>query len=160
VERFGGNAGLKRLVARARADVARMRRAADGGPGARTVLTLAQAAGCNVASHRTTGPTETRSMCRNIRTLYHFDPPVTDAEIEAAARQFVRKVSGFGKPSAVNRGAFEHAIAQVSETVRVLLDSLVTHAPPRSREVEAAKAKARSARRAAGLRPGTAARDA
>lgn len=94
-------------------------------------------------------------MCRNIRTLYHFDPPVTDEEIVAAARQFVRKVSGFGKPSAVNRAAFESAIAQVSATVRVLLDAMVTHAPPRNREVEAAKAKARSARRVAGFRPQT-----
>jgi hypothetical protein len=91
-------------------------------------------------------------MCRNIRTLYHFEPPVTDEEIEAAARQFVRKVSGFGKPSEANRAAFERAIVAVSGSVRVLLDSLVTHAPPRNREVEAAKARVRSARRVAGLR--------
>jgi hypothetical protein len=91
-------------------------------------------------------------MCRSIRTLYHFDPPATDEEIGAAARQFVRKVSGFGKPSDANRDAFERAITEVSDSVRVLLSSLVTHAPVRNREVEAAKAKERSVRRVASLR--------
>ncbi len=86
-------------------------------------------------------------MCRNIRTLYHFDPPVTDDEIRAAALQFVRKVSGFAKPSAVNQAPFDQAITEVSTTVRTLLDSLVTTAPPRNREVEAAKAKARGLKR-------------
>ncbi len=86
-------------------------------------------------------------MCRNIRTLYHFDPPVTDEEIRAAAVQFVRKVSGFSKPSAANQAPFDRAISEVSATVRTLLDSLVTAAPPRNREVEAAKAKARGLKR-------------
>ncbi len=86
-------------------------------------------------------------MCRNIRTLYHFEPPVTDTEIGAAALQFVRKVSGFTRPSEVNRKAFESAVAEVSGTVRHLLDSLVTNTAPRNREVEAARARARSARR-------------
>ncbi|MFN0179745.1 MAG: DUF2277 domain-containing protein [Gemmatimonadales bacterium] len=91
-------------------------------------------------------------MCRNIRTLYHFEPPVTDAEIHAASLQFVRKVSGFSKPSTANTAVFDRAIVEVSDTVRRLLDSLVTTAPPKSREVEAAKAKLRSAKRF-GARP-------
>lgn len=86
-------------------------------------------------------------MCRNIRTLHHFEPPVTDAEIEAASLQFVRKVSGFAKPSIANTPAFERAVADVSATVRGLLDSLVTSGPPRDRMVEAAKARARGAKR-------------
>lgn len=86
-------------------------------------------------------------MCRNIRTLYHFDPPVTDEEIGAASLQFVRKVSGFTRPSAANQAAFEEAVSEVSGTVRRLLDSLVTNAPPKNREAEAAKARARAARR-------------
>jgi hypothetical protein len=91
-------------------------------------------------------------MCRNIRTLYHFEPPVTDAEIHAASLQFVRKVSGFSKPSTANAAVFDHAVVEVSDTVRRLLDSLVTTAPPKSREVEAAKAKLRSVKRF-GARP-------
>lgn len=86
-------------------------------------------------------------MCRNIRTLYHFDPPATEEEIAAAARQFVRKVSGFSKPSEANREPFEYAVGRVSDAVRELLGSLVTHAPPRNREIEAVKARARAARR-------------
>jgi hypothetical protein len=86
-------------------------------------------------------------MCRNIRTLYHFEPPVTDEEIQAAALQFVRKVSGFNKPSAVNRVAFDHAVGAISATVRDLLDSLVTTSPPRNREAESVKARARFAAR-------------
>jgi hypothetical protein len=82
-------------------------------------------------------------MCRNIRTLYHFEPPVTDEEIRAASLQFVRKVSGFTRPSIANQAAFDHAIGEVSATVRRLLDALVTTAPPRNREVQAAKARAR-----------------
>jgi hypothetical protein len=89
-------------------------------------------------------------MCRNIRTLYHFDPPVTDEEIQAAALQFVRKVSGFNKPSAVNRAAFDNAVRAVSATVHDLLGSLVTASPPRNREAEAAKARARFAGRRLG----------
>ena len=86
-------------------------------------------------------------MCRNIRPLYHFEPPVTDDEVRAASLQFVRKVSGFTRPSAANQPAFDQAVAEVSEVVRRLLDSLVTTAPPKSREVEAAKARARAAKR-------------
>jgi hypothetical protein len=86
-------------------------------------------------------------MCRNIRTLYHFDPPVTDEEMRAASLQFVRKVSGFTKPSATNQAAFDHAVEHVAETVRELLASLVTNAPPRNREVEAARKRERSAKR-------------
>jgi len=86
-------------------------------------------------------------MCRNIRPLYHFEPPVTDDEIRAASLQFVRKVSGFTKPSAANQPAFDQAVVEVSQVVHRLLDSLVTTSPPKNREVEAAKARARAARR-------------
>jgi hypothetical protein len=86
-------------------------------------------------------------MCRNIRPLYHFEPPVTDEEIRAASLQFVRKVSGFTRPSAANAEAFDRGVAEVSAAVQRLLDSLVTSAAPRDREVEAAKARARAARR-------------
>ena len=86
-------------------------------------------------------------MCRNIRTLYHFDPPVTDEEIRAASLQFVRKVSGFTKPSAANQAPFDRAVDDVAATVRDLLATLVTTAPARNRDVEAAKARARAARR-------------
>jgi hypothetical protein len=86
-------------------------------------------------------------MCRNIRTLYHFEPPVTPEEVHAAALQFVRKVSGFTKPSAANQAAFDQAVADVTGSVTTLLDSLVTNAPPRDREVETAKARARNAAR-------------
>jgi len=86
-------------------------------------------------------------MCRNIKPLYHFEPPVTDGEIQAAALQFVRKVSGFSKPSTANVIAFDRAVRDISATVQRLMDSLVTEAPPKNREVEAAKAKARSANR-------------
>ena len=83
-------------------------------------------------------------MCRNIRTLYHFEPPVTDHEVRAASLQFVRKVSGFTKPSGANQAAFDRAVGEVSEVVHRLLHSLVTTAPPRNREREAAKARARA----------------
>ena len=86
-------------------------------------------------------------MCRNIRVLYHFDPPTTDEEIRASALQFVRKVSGFTKPSAANQEAFDRAVEDVSATVRRLLGVLVTTAPPRNREIEAAKLRARAAKR-------------
>ena len=89
-------------------------------------------------------------MCRNIRTLYHFEPPVNHDEIQAAALQFVRKVSGFTRPSAVNQAAFDRAVAEVTATVRQLLDSLVTTAAPRNREVEAAKARQRGLKRFGG----------
>jgi hypothetical protein len=91
-------------------------------------------------------------MCRNIRTLYHFEPPVTDQEIRAASLQFVRKVSGFTKPSAANQAPFDQAVEEVSSVVSRLLDSLVTSAAPKNREVEAAKAKARGRTRQERLR--------
>jgi len=84
-------------------------------------------------------------MCRNIKTLYNFKPPATDEEIRAASVQFVRKLSGFTRPSKVNEFAFERAVAQVTRTAHELLDSLLTNAPPRDRGVEASKARARSA---------------
>jgi hypothetical protein len=89
-------------------------------------------------------------MCRNIKTLYNFAPPVTDEEIRAAALQYVRKVSGFNKPSKANEVAFLAAVDAVAAATRTLLDSLETNAPPRDREEEAAKARARSAQRFAG----------
>ena len=86
-------------------------------------------------------------MCRNIRTLYNFDPPASADEIQAASLQFVRKVSGFRKPSKDNEVAFDRAVTDVSCVVQNLLDSLVTMASPRDRDVEIAKAKARAAKR-------------
>ncbi len=86
-------------------------------------------------------------MCRNIKTLFNFDPPATDEEIRATSLQFVRKLSGFTKPSKVNEAAFDRAVEDVSAIARVFLDSLATKAPPRDREVEAARARARAARR-------------
>jgi hypothetical protein len=86
-------------------------------------------------------------VCRNIKTLFNFDPPATDEEIRAASLQFVRKVSGFTKPSRANERAFEDAVEEVSRVARGLIDSLVTKAPPRDRDVEAAKARARAAKR-------------
>jgi hypothetical protein len=86
-------------------------------------------------------------MCRNIRTLYNFEPTATDEEIRAAAEQFVRKISGFTKPSKANAEAFERAIDDVTAISARLLDELVTTAPPKDREVEAAKARARAAER-------------
>jgi len=86
-------------------------------------------------------------MCRNIRTLYNFKPPATEAEIRASSIQFVRKLSGFARPSKANEPAFNRAIDQVSSAARELLDSLVTSAEPRDREIEAAKARVRSASR-------------
>jgi hypothetical protein len=86
-------------------------------------------------------------MCRNIRTLYNFDPPVTAEEIHAASLQFVRKVSGFTKPSQANQDAFDRAVHEVAHAVHHLMGALVTTAPPRDRAVEAAKARARAVRR-------------
>jgi hypothetical protein len=83
-------------------------------------------------------------MCRNIRTLHNFDPPASDEEIQASALQYVRKISGSTKPSQANAEAFDEAVEAVAEVTRQLLDRLVTTAPPKDREVEAAKAKARS----------------
>jgi hypothetical protein len=86
-------------------------------------------------------------MCRNIRTLHNFDPPATEDEIRASALQYVRKVSGFSKPSQANTEAFERAVDEVTAVSARLLGELVTNAPPKDREVEAAKARARSAAR-------------
>jgi hypothetical protein len=86
-------------------------------------------------------------MCRNIRTLFNFEPPATESEIRAAAVQFVRKVSGSSKPSQANSDAFDQAIDEISAITTTLLRSLVTTAEPKNREVEAAKAKARNAKR-------------
>jgi hypothetical protein len=83
-------------------------------------------------------------MCRNIRTLHNFDPPATDEEIHASALQYVRKISGSSKPSKANAEAVDEAVEAVAAATRELLDRLVTSAPPKNREVEAAKAKARS----------------
>src|SRR3954466_10435372 len=87
------------------------------------------------------------AMCRNIRTLYNFEPPATDDEVRAAALQYVRKISGFTKPSAANAEAFDQAVEEVAAISARLLDELTTKAPPKDREVEAAKAKARAAER-------------
>jgi hypothetical protein len=86
-------------------------------------------------------------MCRNIKTLYNFEPPATPDEIRASALQFVRKLSGFTRPSKANEAAFNLAVDKVTEAAHELIGSLVTNAPPRDREVEAAKARARSAER-------------
>ena len=84
-------------------------------------------------------------MCRNIKTLYNFDPPATTDEVNASALQFVRKLSGMNKPSQANQEAFELAVERVAVAAQEMLNTLVTHAPPRDREVEATKAKERSA---------------
>ncbi|MGV1050384.1 MAG: DUF2277 domain-containing protein [Solirubrobacterales bacterium] len=86
-------------------------------------------------------------MCRNIRTLHNFDPPATEDEIQASALQYVRKISGSTKPSRANAEAFQRAVDAVAATTRTLLDELVSAAPPKDREVEAAKARARAERR-------------
>lgn len=86
-------------------------------------------------------------MCRNIKTLFNFDPPATDDEIRASALQFVRKLSGSTRPSKANEIAFDRAVDRVAEAARDLLDALVTKTPPRDREVEAEKARARAAKR-------------
>jgi len=93
-------------------------------------------------------------MCRNIRTLFNFEPPASELEIRDASLQFVRKLSGFTVPSKANEAAFERAVDDVAAAARSLIGSLVSHAPPRDREVEEARAKARSAARfGAGNRP-------
>ena len=86
-------------------------------------------------------------MCRNIRTLHNFEPPATEDEVAAAALQYVRKVSGAASPSKANAEAFDRAVSEVADVTRRLLGELVTTAPPKDREVEAAKAKARAAER-------------
>jgi hypothetical protein len=86
-------------------------------------------------------------MCRNIRNLYNFEPPATDDEVRASALQYVRKISGFTKPSQANAEAFERAVDEVAHISRHLLDALVTNAPPKDREVEAEKRRARARER-------------
>jgi len=86
-------------------------------------------------------------MCRSIKTLFNFEPPATDQEVHAACLQFVRKLSGFTRPSKANEAAFNRAVEQVTQAAHELLAALVTTAPPRDREVEAAKARARAAER-------------
>jgi hypothetical protein len=86
-------------------------------------------------------------MCRNIKTLYNFEPPVTEDEVRAAALQYVRKISGFNKPSKANEAAFNAAVDAITAVSRALLQTLETNAPPKNREDEAAKARARSAQR-------------
>jgi len=86
-------------------------------------------------------------MCRNIRTLFNFDPPTTDEEARAASLQFVRKISGFTKPSHSNQEAFDRAVDEVTRAARTLLGALTTTAPPKDREAEAAKARAKAVRR-------------
>ena len=96
-------------------------------------------------------------MCRNIRTLYNFAPPATDDEIRASSLQFVRKLSGFARPSKANQAAVDRAVEQVTRAARELLDALVTSAPPRDRDVEASKARARASDRFRAPRVGPAA---
>lgn len=91
-------------------------------------------------------------MCRNIKTLFNFEPPATDREVRDASLQFVRKLSGFNAPSKANQAAFDRAVEEIAASARNLVDSLVTITEPRDREVEAAKAKARSAQRFAPVR--------
>ena len=86
-------------------------------------------------------------MCRNIQTLFNFDPPATDDEVQAAALQYVRKISGFTKPSQANEEAFERAVHEVAHASRHLLAELVTNAPPKDREIEAARRRARAEKR-------------
>lgn len=86
-------------------------------------------------------------MCRNIRPLFNFEPPVTEAEVRNAALQFVRKISGTAKPSQANEAAFDAAVSEVTDSCQRLLASMVTTAPPKDREVEAAKARERSRKR-------------
>ena len=88
-----------------------------------------------------------QAMCRNIHTLFNFEPPATDDEVQGAALQYVRKVSGFTKPSQANEAAFERAVAEVTAATDRLLDALVTNAPPKDREVEAARKRERAAKR-------------
>lgn len=89
-------------------------------------------------------------MCRNIRTLYNFEPPATEDEIRAASLQYVRKISGFAKPSAANQEAFDRAVEQIAQASAALLGALGTSAPPKNRETEAVKARAKAVRRFGG----------
>jgi hypothetical protein len=95
-------------------------------------------------------------MCRNIRTLYNFEPPATEDEVRASAVQFVRKLSGFNRPSQANQAAFDRAVEEVTRAARGLLDALVTSAAPRDRDVEASRARGRAANRFRAARIGPA----
>ena len=95
----------------------------------------------------TRGRVPWQAVCRSIRTLHNFDPPATDEEVDAAALQYVRKVSGSARPSRANQDAFDRAVGAIARETRTLVDALVTRAPPKNREVEAAKARARAAAR-------------
>jgi hypothetical protein len=95
-------------------------------------------------------------MCRNIKTLFNFDPPANDEEVRAASLQFVRKISGFNKPSRANEEAFDHAVNEVARVASELLASLTTNAPPRDRDVEAARARDRATKRFGGASTATA----
>jgi hypothetical protein len=102
---------------------------------------------CNACSVIALARRRCQAMCRNIRTLFNFDPPVTEEEVRAASLQFVRKISGFNKPSKANEGAFLAAIDEIAGISQRLLRSLETNAPPKNREEEAAKARARAVER-------------
>src|SRR5213594_4921529 len=99
------------------------------------------------------------TMCRNVRTLFNFSPPATDEEVRAASLQFVRKISGFTKPSRLNQAAFDRAVTDVARAARTLLEALKTTAPPKDREVEAARARARAIQRFGGATFGGASAD-
>ena len=99
---------------------------------------------------RSTASNPPANMCRNIKTLFNFDPPATDDEVLAASQQFVRKLSGYSKPSKANEPAFDEAVTSVAAVATRLLQSLVTHAPARDRDIEAEKARARTAKRFGG----------
>lgn len=127
------------------------RRPPAEGAGAHATQYPPKGAGAHVPRVRMSPNTLLRAklccMCRNIRTLYNFDPPATEEEVRGAALQYVRKVSGFTKPSRANEAAFERAVEEVAEVSSRLLNQLVTSAPPKDREEEAAKRRARSAQR-------------
>jgi hypothetical protein len=99
----------------------------------------------DASKDRSSSPTYAEVMCRNIRPLHNFEPPATSDEVSAAALQYVRKVSGTTRPSRTNQAAFDRAVAEIAHATQHLLDALVTTAPPRDREVEAAKARERAA---------------
>jgi hypothetical protein len=119
--------------------------------GATKIIGPAPRPGCRAQqrSQYTRRPCESeeRTVCRNIKTLFNFEPPATDAEIEASALQFVRKLSGFNAPSKINEAAFNRAVDEVTAAARTLIGSLVTLAPPKDRETEKVRARARSALR-------------
>jgi hypothetical protein len=108
---------------------------------------ISSSRGGSGVSPGTNSPLGFSTMCRNIRTLYNFEPPASDEEVREAALQYVRKISGFTKPSQANARAFEHAVDAIAQASANLLEQLVTAAPPKDRETEAAKRRARGAQR-------------